>query len=444
MKGLLLISISLMVLLTVLLNACGGDGGNGSSDDTNVGFGWLKISSDATFVSHNDDGAYARVSGTAFTSSSYSALTCAGLCCIFCSFDNSYPGVDVSWTNNTNNFYGTADSRYGTLTDWDHLWSATIPLSVGTNDIDFTAFDPAGNIGNDSVTIDYFPPAPKSILTGSDNSQITLEWGDVWGADFYNIYWSTEPGVTKSNGFMITNVGSPYIHSDLVNGVTYYYVITSVIAGFESTVSTEVSVVAGLPPRPTRVTATVEDVEIIISWDDISTATSYNLYWSNEPDVTSINGTQVANIPNPFIHTDLIGAPYYYIVTGVNNFGEGKASIEVTAMPRLPPPIPTGLEATLSNETIIEVKWNSVPGVPIYNSYRLDRCDVWTIASVPPEAGLCSARWPDNKYWEEVYRGTDTLFKDRNVSFGQAYRYRVRAVNAFGESETSEEIGFLW
>lgn len=447
MKGYLVISISLTVLLSILLSACGGGNDSSNADDnSNVGSGWLKISTDETTIFHSDNRPYAKMSGTAFVSSSYTTHHCVGLCCLVCDYDNSYPGVDISWTNNSNNTYyeGVADSRYGTLTDWRHLWSATIPLSVGANSIDFTAYDPAGNIGYDSITIDYFPPAPESIFTHSESNQITLEWESIWGADSYNIYWSTEPGVTKLDGIMITNVVSPYIHSELVNGVTYYYVITSVFANSESTVSKEVSAVAGVPAPPTEVTATVEDIEIVILWTDTSTATSYNLYWSNEPDVTVTTGTQIANILKPFVHMDLIGIPYYYIVTGVNSYGEGPASPEVTAMPQLPPPTPTGIEATQFYETSIQVRWNSVQGVPTYSSYKLERCSVRTISSDPPEADMCSAIWPDYSYWEEVYTGTETSYRDWNVTYGQAYRYRVTAVNAFGESGTSKEAVLVW
>lgn len=430
------------ILLTVLLTACGGGDSDGDSNgETDVGIGWVTISSEATFVSYNDDGAYALISGTAFISKSYIMLPCAGICCFLCWFDNGYPGVDVELTNNTNYWSGFADNRYGTLTDWYHLWSATVPLSVGSNDITVTAFDPAGNIGHDSVTINYFPPAPNRVWTDSDDRQIALEWKSVWGADSYHIYWSTQPSVTKYNSSIITNVNSPFTHSNLVNGLTYYYVITSVFADYESSVSAEVSVIAGLPPRPTEITATVEDAEIVISWDDIPTATSYNLYWSNNPNVTVFTGSQIADIVNPFIHTNLVGMPYYYIITGVNNWGEGNPSLEVTAMPQLPPPAPTNLTATPYSGIYIKVEWNPVPGA---SNYKLERCAVFTITSEPPEAGLCDSSWPFQFYWEEVYSGSDVSFQDRDATLGQAYRYRVTAENPFGEGETSEEIGIVY
>ena len=106
-------------------------------------------------------------------------------------------------------------------------------------------------------------------------------------------------------------------------------------------------------------------------------------------------------------------------------------------MPELPPPAPTGLSATPYYEVALNVKWNSVPEV---HNYKLERCEVCTIVSEPPVASLCSWPW----YWEEVYSRVDTSFIDRNVTLGIAYRYRVAANNAFGESEPSEEIGVVY
>lgn len=43
----------------------------------------------------------------------------------------------------------------------------------------------------------------------------------------YNLYWGTVAGVTKATGTRIADVSSPYEHTGLTNGVTYYYVVTA-------------------------------------------------------------------------------------------------------------------------------------------------------------------------------------------------------------------------
>ncbi|MBI5750179.1 MAG: fibronectin type III domain-containing protein, partial [Nitrospinae bacterium] len=73
------------------------------------------------------------------------------------------------------------------------------------------------------------------------NGQVSVSWTSVSGATSYNIYWSTTSGVTKTTGTKITGGTSPYTHSGLTNGTTYYYVVTAVNGYGESGESSQVS-----------------------------------------------------------------------------------------------------------------------------------------------------------------------------------------------------------
>lgn len=79
------------------------------------------------------------------------------------------------------------------------------------------------------------PPSKITIFPG--DKQNTLEWEKVEN-ETYNIYWSLSPNVTIKDGTKIENVKSPYVHLNLVNGTTYYYVMTSINASGESVGST--------------------------------------------------------------------------------------------------------------------------------------------------------------------------------------------------------------
>lgn len=72
----------------------------------------------------------------------------------------------------------------------------------------------------------------------------------------FNIYWGPSPGVTKATGTKIANVTSPYEHTGLTNGTTYYYVVTAydTATGLESAESAEVS---GTPLAQEDVTSQV-------------------------------------------------------------------------------------------------------------------------------------------------------------------------------------------
>jgi len=83
--------------------------------------------------------------------------------------------------------------------------------------------------------------APANVETISSDKQISISWKEVQGATSYNLYWATSAGVTTSNGTKISGVKSPYTHSGLTNGKTYYYIVCSNNNDGESKPSAEVS-----------------------------------------------------------------------------------------------------------------------------------------------------------------------------------------------------------
>ena len=116
-------------------------------------------------------------------------------------------------------------------------------------------------------------------LTG--DKQVTLQWKEVAEISSYNLYWSNTQGVTPATGKKIANVLSPYMHTGLTNGTTYYYVITAVNGYGESGKSAEAAVTLNSAPSvPTGVTVTSGNSQAIIAWNPVEKATTYNLYWS--------------------------------------------------------------------------------------------------------------------------------------------------------------------
>jgi len=71
--------------------------------------------------------------------------------------------------------------------------------------------------------------------------------------------------------------------------------------------------------------------EVTLTWDDVTYATAYNIYWSDKPGVTKKNGTKISNVKKPYKMTGLQkGKKYYFIVTSVDASGESKESEEIS------------------------------------------------------------------------------------------------------------------
>lgn len=90
------------------------------------------------------------------------------------------------------------------------------------------------------------PDAPANVQVAAGDSELTITWDAATGATSYNLYMDTASGVTKfttsGSGFMKhTGVTSPYVHTGLTNGTTYYVVVTAVNSAGEGLHSLEAS-----------------------------------------------------------------------------------------------------------------------------------------------------------------------------------------------------------
>jgi hypothetical protein len=433
----------ILVSYVILLASCGGGGGGGSG--SNVGnSGWITIQSSGITV---DEGGVATTNlrGEAFVADeTYVGHRCVGFACIFGWYDNSYPGVDVTWVNHTTSEHGSATSGYGTATSWDHVWAASVPLVLGKNRIQVTASDPAGNSGTDSITVEYQPKAPDDLQANSGDSEITLFWSPVPEATSYRLYWSFTPDDVISMGTRIDLESTSYVHGNLNNGTTYYYVVTSRYLTSESSPSPVISATSGVPPRPSNLSANPIQTDVELSWDDVPLADTYTLYWDNEPGVTKQTGTPDFGVISPYLHTNLSGLPYYYVVTASNGYGESIHSEEVVAFPPIPPPAPANLGATqryIDHQAVVDLFWQPIPGVDSYNVLRS-----WVGSARLPDPEDCDGLpWAYADEWEIVGTSTEGNFVDWTVRSGfgymiAVYRYSVAATNAFGSSPQSDWI----
>lgn len=182
------------------------------------------------------------------------------------------------------------------------------------------------------------PPPPVGIVVSANDAANTLQWNSVPGATGYNIYWSTVSG-TGLSGTKISNASSPYTHTPLTNGITVYYVITTVNSVGESAPSVEASGTPAISPPGAPYFGSVipGDRQITLNWNPVAGATSYNLYWSTVSG-GAVSGTKIANVSSPYQHSGLTnGTTYYYVLRAVSSGGESGPSGVVNATPFVPP-----------------------------------------------------------------------------------------------------------
>ena len=264
--------------------------------------------------------------------------------------------------------------------------------------------------------------APTELTATMGNKQVTLQWKEVAGASSYNLYWLNIQGVSPVTGKKIDNVLSPFMHTGLTNGTTYYYVITAVNGYGESGKSAEVVITLNnAPSAPTGVSATSGESQAVITWNPVDKATSYNLYWSETRGVSPAKGTKITNVQNPYVHKELDnGHTYYYVVTADNAYGESGISSEAAITLADALPSPTGVAAASGNGQV-NISWDPVEKAATYNIYWSNEPDVQTKGSTKIKDAI-------------------SPYSHGGLSNGSPYYYVVTAVNVSGESNLSNEV----
>ena len=134
-------------------------------------------------------------------------------------------------------------------------------------------------------------------------------------------------------------------YTDSLPERTYYYKLSVSLPGLTEELS------AQYPPLepPSLLSASAGDGQITLSWQDVSGASSYNIYGAQTSGVTPetyanlTGGLRAQGVVSPYVLTDLSnGTTYYLVVTAIDADGiESTYSGEISATPIAPPSPPS-------------------------------------------------------------------------------------------------------
>lgn len=268
-------------------------------------------------------------------------------------------------------------------------------------------------------TAPFLPPdAPVGLTALAGDGVVMLIWEPTGTALAYQIKRSTSDGGPYTP--VAQTAATNFIDSSLVNGTTYYYVVSATNRAGESADSTAVSVTprALTPAAPDDLAAVAGDSQVSLSWMPVTTATAYHVKRS------TIDGGPYTLVgttgDSRFVDVSVTnGILYFYVISASNGNGDGADSKSISALPQVAAPVaPAGLTAVVTNGSVI-LNWNAVLAAASYSVKRSTS---------------------SGGTYAVVYSGDDVLYTDTQVVDGTRYFYVVSASNPGGESPNSSPV----
>jgi fibronectin type 3 domain-containing protein len=186
-----------------------------------------------------------------------------------------------------------------------------------------------GGGGDSNTTLS----APSGLTATGTAGQVSLDWSAVTSASSYTVYWDNATGISSSSTAITSVSTDNYTHSSLDNGSKYYYKVAAVASDNTiGSLSSEVNAATPLP-APDNLSASGANNTITLTWNSVSGATGYTLYWDNVSGIDS-SDTAITSITNDnYTHSNMDnGSTYYYKVAAVNSSGTGTLSSVASAL----------------------------------------------------------------------------------------------------------------
>ena len=247
-------------------------------------------------------------------------------------------------------------------------------VSSCSNDNNDDPYEPEENLSN-------------QLRADAGSNQVTLEWKFMPAADTYNIYYIEDDGSMEqptseeiqSNGTKIEGIiSAPYILTGLTNGTPYWFALSAKKEGQDESDLTKAiySIPADDPPLPApeNVRANAGDKEVTITWDTVTGAAGYRVYYFTS---FAMYGQSPKTTNNYYTFSGLTNdQDYVFWVEALDSddnstTGDSSTSFVYPATPSInPPPLaPTNPAVIDNNNGNVTVEWDTMSGATSYNIY---------------------------------------------------------------------------
>ena len=288
----------------------------------------------------------------------------------------------------------------------------------------------AGNahtLALNGITLTPLPTAPGNLAASAiSTTQINLSWVDnATNETGYKIERKTGAGGTYAQIATAGANATSYNDTGLTTGTTYFYRVRATSSSGDSAYSNEASATTllSVPGAPTGLTATaISGSQINLSWSDVANETGFKIERKTGAGGTYAQiGTTGANVTT-YSDTGLTaGTTYFYRVRATNASGDSSYSNETSATTVVSPPnAPSGLTATATSSTQINLSWTDVANETGFKIERKTGVGGTYIQIATVGAGIVS-------------------YSNTGLTANTNYYYRVRATNAGGDSPYSNE-----
>lgn len=240
-------------------------------------------------------------------------------------------------------------------------------------------------------TVKTAPNYPSSPVAEADKYSVTISWNAVSGATSYDVLFDGNTYKTTVTSKLITG---------LTPGKSYKYSVRSNNSSSSSSYSPEkeIATLPNPPSAPKNVSVSVAANSVIVKWDAVSGATSYDVWFDGEVyNVTTNSKTFTGLEPD---------TRYQYSVRANNAGGTGTYSdLQSIRTLLTAPTVPANVTATATSNSV-RISWSATPRA---TSYEV---------------------WLNNT----VYSVTGTSKTIYGLASNILYAYKVCAKNSMGSS----------